>query len=234
MSKAEPTLLVVGNSVSLAPADGVPGYPERVAKRATDWRQVVVIDSGATVEELAPRALDAIRAVSPEAVIVQVGINDCAPRPWSPRQRRWLGRLKPLALRQRIISAIHRWRPQIIRLRPLAQNAPLEKFDAAVGRLVAAARACGATVLLLPIPPIHEVAEARTPFANREIARDATALRRHAGEGVSYVDTETLFHSGDPSTYCITPASVHWNATAHDRAAQYIVTWLSLNSLHFT
>ena len=222
-----PALLIVGNSVSLSPGPGILSYPERLAAQVPEWRQIAVIESGATVEELASAAVEAIRTANPRAVVLQVGINECAPRPLGPRQRRWVGRVRPLRLRGVIVAALHRWRPQIIRLRPLAQNLPPDRFDTALGRFISVARSVGAAVLLLPIPEVHPVAERRTPFTNREIRRYTALLDRHVGDEVSRVDVATLFESIDPAVYCIRPDSVHWSAFAHERAARYIAEWLS-------
>lgn len=211
----------------MPPAPGILAYPDRLAVYAPEWRQIVVIESGATLEELALRAAQSIRLERPRAVVVQVGINDCAPRPLGPRMRRWVGRLRPLRLRGLIVAALHRWRPQIIRLRPLAQNLPPHRFNATLERFLDAARRVGAAVLLLPIPEVHPTAEERTPFTNREIRRYTALLDRHATDQVSRVDVETLFQSVDPVVYCISPESVHWSALAHERAAQHIATWLS-------
>src|SRR5437763_992666 len=136
-------LLIIGNSVSMSPATGVEAYPQRIAApRGAAWQLSTIIHSGKTIEAMEPEILDALR-LGPSLVILQVGINECAPRPLAPSGRARLATLKPVWLRDTIIAAIHRWRPQIIRLRPLAQFTPLDRFAASVGRVVSAARIAG-------------------------------------------------------------------------------------------
>src|SRR5438876_3169138 len=144
-------LLVVGNSVSMPPQPGVAPYPERLATLARDrWQIATIIRSGGTIEEMEPDVLAALDT-RPDALVVQVGINECAPRPLGPAGRARLGTLEPQWLRDRIIGVLHRWRPQIIRLRPLAQFTTLDRFAVSVSRIARAARAAGVRVLLLPI-----------------------------------------------------------------------------------
>src|SRR5439155_513332 len=82
----------------------------------------------------------------------------------------------------RIIGAIHRWRPRIIRRRGVIQFTPPDRFASAVGRLVSGARAVDAAVLLLPITRVTVVAEARTPYTNQEVARYNAILDRFASD----------------------------------------------------
>lgn len=226
------TVLVIGNSVSLPPALGVPAYPERLAERLGPNGSVTsVIRSGATVEEIEPEALEAIAAGRPSAVIVQVGINECAPRPLSLAQRQRLATLRPERLRGLIIRAIHRWRPQIIRLRPLAQFTPRDRFEAAVRRIAAAASQAGARVVLLPITGVTAAGEARTPFTNREVARYNDALRAAASPGVAFIDADTLLDRMTPADYCMTPDTVHLSAAAHERIAEYVAAFLTRSTV---
>jgi lysophospholipase L1-like esterase len=219
-------LLIVGNSVSMPPQAGTEAYPGRLFRMLGDeWQVSLIIKSGATVEEMEQDVLDALRA-RPDAVVLQVGINDCAPRPLGPAGRARLGALEPRWLRDRMIGAIHRWRPQIIRLRPLAQFTTIDRFAAAVTRIARAARDAGAAVLLLPITEVTDAAEARTPFTNREIARYNDALRGVAGEGVAWVDASVLLPGLTPSQYSHTPETVHWSAAAHQRVAEYVGEWV--------
>src|SRR5437899_4371430 len=81
--------LLIGNSVSLAPSAAVVPYPELVTGVARDsWRLHALIRSGATVEEIEPDATALMATHQLAAVVLQVGINECAPRPLSASQRR--------------------------------------------------------------------------------------------------------------------------------------------------
>jgi lysophospholipase L1-like esterase len=222
-------LLIVGNSVSMPPAADVAPYPDRLAALLGDgWTTAAIIRSGATVEEMEADVIAAL-ASRPDAVVLQVGINECAPRPLGPAGRARLGRLKPVWLRARIIGAIHRWRPQIIRMRPLAQLTTLDRFVASVRRIAAAARSTGAAMLILPVTEVTAVAEARTPFTNREVARYNAALQAASADGAAWVDAATLFAGLTPAVYCHAPETVHWSADAHQRAAEYVAAWLGAN-----
>jgi len=158
---------------------------------------------------------------------VQVGINDCAPRPLSRSQRQRLGELRPEWLKRRIIGALHRWRPYIIKARPLTQFTPLDRFASSVGRIVAAGRGLGASVLLLPITRVTSVAEQRTPYTNREVERYNGALCSAAQGPVTWVDEATLFPGLTPMEFCATPDTVHLSGRAHQRVADFIVQWLA-------
>jgi hypothetical protein len=219
-------VLIVGNSVSLSPAAGIEAYPQRLRMAVgPEWQVATIVHSGKTVEEMEPEILEAL-GKGPSAIVLQVGINECAPRPLGPSGRRRLGALRPVWLRTAIIGAIHRWRPHIIRLRPLAQFTPLDRFAASVGRIVEAARPFGVRMLILPITAVTPAAEARTPFTNREVARYNDALRAVAGQTGTWVDTATLLPTLTPIDYCHEPETVHWSAAAHARVAEFIVAWL--------
>ena len=85
------TVLIVGNSVSMPPAPDVPGYPERLAAMtAGRWSMETLIKSGETIEQMERDVLAAI-ARRPDRVVIQVGINECAPRPLSVAERERLG-----------------------------------------------------------------------------------------------------------------------------------------------
>jgi hypothetical protein len=218
--------VIVGNSVSLPPAPDIEAYPQRVAAAiAGDWSVATIIHSGKTVEEMEPEILTAL-STAPAALVLQVGINECAPRPLAPPGRRRLGALRPLWLRSAIVAAIHRWRPTIIRVRPLAQFTPPDRFAASVRRIAAAARAASSRMLILPITGVTTAAEARTPFTNREVERYNQALRAAAGDGVAWVETASLLSGMTPVDYCHAPETVHWSAAAHARVAQFVVGWL--------
>ena len=150
-------LLIVGNSVSMPPSAGTDAFPERLARMlAGAWETTTIIRSGATVEEMEPDVVDALRA-RPDALVVQVGINECAPRPLGVAGRARLGRLQPAWLRERIIGIIHRFRPHIIRMRPLAQFTPVDRFGASVARIARAAREHGSAMLLLPVTGVTAI-----------------------------------------------------------------------------
>ncbi len=224
MTKAR-HLLLIGNSVSGPPAPGILPYPDRLAASlGAAARLTTIIRSGATIDEIEPAIAEAL-AARPDAVILQVGINECAPRPLGPRGRRRLGTLRPLWARRLIIRALHLWRPQIIRVRPLAQLTPLDCFAASIARVVDGVRRAGSRLLILPITEVTPVAERRTPFTNREVGRYNSVLRAAASDRVRWVEVAELLPGLTPADYCHTPDTVHWSPAAHERVAQFLDEW---------
>lgn len=220
------TALIVGNSVSMSPLAGVPSYSERLsAMVGARWRIETLIKSGETIEQLESQILSAL-ARRPDRFVLQVGINECAPRPLSVRERERLGRLRPARVRALIIRGLHRFRPQIIRARRLHQYTPLPRFAASVGRVLAAARQAGARTLILPITSVTSVAESRTPFTNREVARYNAALADAASADVDVITERELFGDVAPGVLCVTPESVHLGDMAHQRLAEFLAGWL--------
>lgn len=222
-------VLVVGNSISMSSAT-VPGYPERLGALASCWTVTTIIHSGATVEEMEGEVLGVLRTDRPHAFVLQVGINECAPRPLTVAERGRLGAVRSEWVRRRIIGAIHRWRPRIIRRRGVIQFTPPDRFASAVGRLVSGARAMGVAVLLLPITRVTAVAEARTPYTNQEVARYNDILDRFASDNsdnVTWIPEARLLPGLTPAEYCVTPDSVHLNDTAHQQVAAQVSGWLA-------
>lgn len=220
------TVLVVGNSVSQSPAPDVPAFPERLAAAGgSRWQLDMMVNSGATIEQMEDAVLTALGR-SPDRVVLQIGINECAPRPlnWSERER--LGRLQPAFVRQLIIRIIHLLRPTIIRGRRLQQFTPLPRFIVSAGRVVSAAVANGAPVLILPITEVTPVAEIRTPYTNREIRRYNEGLASLAGPMVRVATQADVFGAASAEQLCITPDSVHLGGDAHARVAAFIAAWL--------
>src|SRR2546422_2423866 len=89
-------LLLVGNSVSQSPMQGVAAYPELLEARLNDqWRVVKIIRGGQTVDQFEPEIVTALEETAPRALILQVGINECGPRPLKRQERERLGRVRP-------------------------------------------------------------------------------------------------------------------------------------------
>jgi lysophospholipase L1-like esterase len=220
-------LVIVGNSVSLSPAEGIAAYPELLHTRLQDqWRIFTVIKGGQTIDEFEPGILSLLEDTLPHAVTLQVGVNECGPRPLKRQEREWLGGLRPHLLRSAIIRVLHQFRPYIIRARGPNQFTSIPLFADTVHRIIAKARSLGSSVLLLPITHVSRAAEARQPFFNREIDRYNDTLRSCKENGVSYLDEQLVVGDLRPEQFCITPESVHLNAWAHEKLAACIADWL--------
>lgn len=220
-------MLVVGNSVSMSPADGVPAYPELLqAELGPSGHVRSILRSGATIDDFEMEIVETITTYQPDALVLQVGINECAPRPLGRRGRARLSRLRWNWLRARIIQFLHDYRPQIIRLRGIRQFTPLADFESSVRRVVERALEHGSRVLILPITRLTATAEIRTPFANQEIARYNRVLRACNGEHVRFVAEDELFDGQQPDDYCADPTTVHLCGAAHVAMSRFIHDWV--------
>jgi len=207
--------------------EGVAAYPELLEKRLGDqWRVIQIIRGGETVDEFEPEVLTTLEETAPRAVILQVGINECGPRPLNRKERERLGRVWPRWLRSLLISVIHRFRPQIIRARRPNQFTPLAVFGETVQRIIAKAVSLHCAVLILPITRVSATAEIRQPFFNREIERYNDILRAFNGNGVLYLEQKELLGNNTPEGFCVSPESVHLNGRAHERIAAFVTDWL--------
>lgn len=220
------TLLILGNSVSNPPFDGAPSYPGLLAARLKGIAAVqTIIGSGETIEQMEERALAALSS-GVDRLVLQVGINECAPRPLAVAERSRLGSLRPLWLQRRIIRLIHRFRARIIRSRELKQFMTLPAFTASVQRVLNAAQSAGVRVLILPITTVTPVAERRTPFTNREIARYNAALSRLASSSAQFASQSEIFGTNEATMLVASPDTVHLSPASHDILANYILQWL--------
>ena len=220
-----PRLLVVGNSISEATTPGAQPSPALLEARLPGWTIERVIKGGATVEDLEGEARAAL-ATRPDAFVLQVGITDCAPRPLSRRERAVLGRVRPLRFRDRIIQLLHDYRPQIITARRrLRQFTPPDRFAASVGRILHEADACGCETLVLPITRVAAVAEGRTPYTNREVARYNDILQTLSG-AARFVTESALLGDTPAGGFCVNPEDVHLDEPAHRAIAAYVTSWL--------
>lgn len=219
-------VLIVGNSVSQPPSAGAASYPQLLAQRFSGRAEIeTIIGSGETIHQLESAASKAL-AKPHDFVILQVGINECAPRPLSVSERARLGALRPAWLQRQIIRAIHRFRPQIIRARRLHQFMPLPEFQSAVQRVVSAAQSAGARVLILPITTVTPIAEQRTPFTNREVSRYNEALQRLGSPAIHVPTQREIFRSDDAASIVANPETVHLAEAAHGVIANYVAAWL--------
>jgi hypothetical protein len=193
---------------------------------AEKWKIFKIIRAGQTVDEFEAEILAALGEVVPHAVILQVGINECGPRPLKRQERERLGRLRPLWLQRLLIRGIHVFRPHIIWLRGLNQLTPVSGFADAVRRIIAKAVSLHCAVLILPITQVSPTAERRQPFFNREIERYNDVLRSMKANGVLYLEQHELFGKAEADDFSTSPQSTHLNGWAHERITACVEDWL--------
>jgi hypothetical protein len=213
--------------VSLPPREGVVAYPELLETRLDDqWQVVKIIRGGQTVDQFESEIVTALEEKAPRALILQVGVNECGPRPLKRQERERLGRVRPAWLRSFLIRGIHEFRPQIIRARGPNPFTSISAFADSVQGIIAKAVSLRCAVLILPITQVSPMAEIRQPFFNREIDRYNDILRSIKGNGVSYLEQHEVLGKAGPEDFCITPESVHLNGWAHEKLAAYLADWL--------
>lgn len=222
-------LLIVGNSVSLPPREGVSAYPELLeAQLGRQWAVYRIIRSGKTIDEFESEVVTGLNEIEPQALVLQVGINECAPRPLRRSERDRLERLRLRLLKSLIIRCIHQFRPQIIRFRGLNQLTELAVFAECVKGIVAICASLRCPVIILPIMSVTSATEARQPMINREIGRYAEMLKSLNSRSVFYLEQRKLFGDRGPNDFCITQESVHLNSWAHEQIASHVANWLGL------
>ena len=225
----ERILLVLGNSVSQAPpeaAEPVFPYPDLLQERlkSAGWRVEQRSASGATVEEIERTARAALPQLCPSAVVIQLGIVDCAPRPLRPLERNLLGHVRPSALRNWFVALIHEHRAAIIGRRRLIQRMEIAPFREHFRRLVDQCLAVASKVSILPIFPATESILARNPRLAAEIGKYNEAMR--TDPRAVALDAEDVFGGVSIEALCAAPESVHLNQRGHDLIARRLECWL--------
>ena len=223
-----PSVLIVGTSMSERPAAEIPAYPELLSERLQGrWRVETAVRGGVAIDTLFGPAVTALQRLHPAAFVLHIGVNDCAPRPLTVRERALLGRLRPHRVQEKIIDFIHRHRPRIIRWRGAKQFTALPVFLRRAEALVDTARACGAMTIILPITRVPAAAEVRQPFFNREIDRYNDGLRSLGHRlGVRFVEREEFLSGLTPEEAASEPTSVHLNGVVHERLTRFLADLL--------
>ena len=222
---------MLGNSVSLPPAEApahnpVRSYPELLHEflQPRGWRIEKRIVSGATVEDIERTASVTLPQLGADAIVIQLGIVDCAPRPLRESEREIVGRIRPAMLRNLIISIIHRYRAELIDRRGLIQRTPIEPFRQSFHRLVEQCLLATQHVAVLPILPATAANRARNRRVEAEIAKYNEAMRKEPH--ITMPEVEVLFRGISIETLCITQESVHLNQRGHDLIARFLEGWL--------
>jgi len=122
----------------------------------------------------------------PLITVLQVGIVDCAPRVFTPREHRLVNRMGPL--KEPILKFVHVHRRRIIATLPPKVYVSLKEFSTTARKLKGAVLAYGSALVVVNIAPTCPETAHRSPDLERNILRYNKALAAICGENVPLVD----------------------------------------------
>jgi acyl-CoA thioesterase-1 len=167
---------------------------ERMGKDAP-----VVMEQGMrsrTITDVANDWQEYVTWRKPEIVIVHVGITDCAPRVFSAGQRSFIERLPIPFVRRVLLWAVHRYRRQIISLRPPKVYTPFARYRDTLNQLVEWRQRDDVRALVfvnIVEPP--DALEQRSPGLQENVRRYNEVLGQlKSRPGVVVVDLNELIH----------------------------------------
>lgn len=200
-------------------------YPELLALRHPGGVLSRCVDGG-TILDLERMARRTLREDDPRAVVLQMGIVDCAPRPLTDEERDRLSRLRPEIFRRAVIRLLHVQRRQVIRWRGLIQRTPLALYAESFRRILEACYERDRQVAVLPIFPATTAILARNPRLALEIDTYNAAMRATDGRP-AFFDAATLFRGLSADAVAVRPESVHLNQLGHERLAEALASWIA-------
>ncbi len=159
----------------------------------------------------------------PNLAIVQVGIVDCAPRLFSPREKKMLGKL-PQLLRDKIIAFMSARRASITAQDPLAKvEVGPEAFINSLRRFVHESRKkCdGLSFLFIPMVAHLETMEKKSPGASHNIALYNRLLFKFCEqESLGLAEILHVISGDDPTLFC--SDGYHLSKTGSDLLARHL------------
>jgi lysophospholipase L1-like esterase len=227
---SERILLILGNSVSMSPPEAanipVTCYPDLLRERlgAAGWGVEHRSSSGAAVDDIGRTARQIAPELHPAAVVIQLGIVDCAPRPLRPSEREFLERIRPRLLRSAIVRFLHEFRATVIRYRGLIQRTEIASFEQHFRQLLEDCLAVTSRVAILPIFPATSSILARNPRLATEIDK-YNAVMRSDPRAVVFAASE-VFDGASIEALSVAPESVHLNQRGHELVAACVERWL--------
>lgn len=150
-----------------------------------------------------------------EVVVIHVGIVDCAPRVFMPRERAVVERLRPARLRIRFLDFVHRHRRRIVSARQRTY-VPLESFRRMAEEVARRGREEGLRALLFVniIEPPQGMEE-RSPGFQRNVAEYNRVLAAQAVEPwVRLIDLDGLIKARGGAER-LTVDGIHINEEGH-------------------
>jgi len=147
-----------------------------------------------TLPDVVRRWDEEIAIQDPDVVVIHAGVVDCAPRVFTPFQRRVLTHLRPKAVRTAILRLVRRYRRQLVTLRGGMTYSTLDEFRSAamaISERVAhqGLRACFFVSILSPPPTL----EYRSPgFAQNVVMYNAVLDEAAQNGGIQVVSMNEL------------------------------------------
>jgi hypothetical protein len=167
-------------------------------------------------------------ATDNDIAILQCGIVDCAPRPVPPKIRSIIARL-PAALRDLIVSSIHRHRASMLRAGLIWRVTPPQQFRDAMIETLKLMSPAFSRVYVVNIAPTTPATEAHSPGFSESIDRYNTlikdALAVAASPNATLIDVhERILSQSQPVGRFISQIDGHHiTADAHQLYAELIL-----------
>lgn len=177
-------------------------------------------------ERTLPRFLkeydDIVTLWEPEAVVIQIGIVDCAPRLFSPLQHALLNnRWFHWRIARIIIRTASRFRRQIITIRPWVRYTPRKRFQKTLDRLEDRVKGIP-HLLILPILKTFPEHEYRSPGYNRSVDRYNAMWRDWCERvGAFWISHETVQQNDSMERLLLTDGH-HLSVEGHKRIAEIL------------
>ncbi|GJQ56109.1 MAG: hypothetical protein HKUEN07_26780 [Rhodocyclaceae bacterium] len=165
-------------------------------------------------------------------LIIQCGINDCAPRPVPPRLRVMIGKL-PTPLRWAIVKIIHYARPYLLRAGIRWYATEAERFEALLQRWLEEAMRESASVYVTTIVPVGDSVEKRSPGFSEHIRKYNEIIRSVCVRtGAVLIDTFQAIasDSGAPGKLLSDIDGYHITREGHELFSELILTDLAARS----
>jgi lysophospholipase L1-like esterase len=194
-------------------------YPYLLEKKLRQLdSETIVIERGMrrrTIEDVINDWVEIVELRKPEAVIVHVGIVDCAPRVFLRRERSFVERLRPAPVRTTILNFAHNYRREIVTYRKKVYVSP-ERFAAGVKKVIELARSCNVQSLQfvnIIAPPA--TIEERSPGFLHNVEMYNRILESNASEPwIRLVDLNRRV-AENGGTEALTVDGIHLTAQGH-------------------
>lgn len=191
----------------------------------------VVIERGMrfrTIKKVLEDWTELVELRAADYVVVHVGIVDCAPRVFTPAQRKFVEGSLSGSLRRAVLKFVHGHRRTLVRMQPHNVYVSEDDFAASVTKVVDLAKLCKLRGLIFVniISPPDEL-EQRSPGYQRNVATyNAILTSRAHGESVHLVDLNFLVEQNG-GVERLTCDGMHINALGHEILARDLLKQLT-------